>query len=377
MSTLSLDSFDVNHPLYKKIETFGIPHAKTEQYRNFPIKGILEREYDFKQLEFTKMKEGEKLVIENGIVVEYPKGVKVLLDETFQADEEHYDVLYFASHALAKRVIYVEVVEDLKFEIEHIFKETETLLLYRIVMKVNSNSRVEVYENFVTQESKDSFFLYGVDVMVEDDSTVLWIRNENRKENEAGVVGIHNYSVAKQGALELKTFDYGGANSLHLYKVDLEDYAWLDASHLLLATGKARRGNVVQANHNKPYAKSAQEARSILKDKATGIFDAKICVSKEAPYSNASQNSKAILLDEHAHMYAKPQLEIYIDELEASHGSSIGTLDEEALFYLCSRGIKLEEARNMLVLAFANRLIDTVENKIYREKIHESFEFLL
>ena len=377
MSTLSLDYFDNDHPLYKKIKDFGIPNSKTEQYKNFPIKPILESEYTFKRLEYTQMKEGKKLIINNGVISEYPKGVKILFDKNFGVDEEHFDVLYFSSHALSGVTVSIEILEDIEFEIEHIFTQRETLLAYRIAIKTMPNIKVKVYETFKMLKSQESLFLYGIDVEIKDDSTMLWIRDENRKENETSIVGTHRYTVAKQGALELKTFDFGEANSLHLYKVDLGAYAWVDAAHLLLASNKARRGNVVQINHHKPYAKSVQEARSILKDKATGIFDAKIYVGANAPYSNASQNAKAILLDENAHMYAKPQLEIYIDELEASHGSSIGTLDEEALFYLCSRGILRENARAMLVLSFANRLIDTVKDKEYREKIRKSFELLM
>ncbi len=377
MSKLCLDYFDNNHPNYNKINQFGMPNTKTEQYKNFPIKSILEREYIFKRLEYTQMKVGEKLIIDNGSITEYPAGINIRFEKTFGLDEEHYDVLYFSSHALAKVTAYIEIFEDIEFEIKHIFSQKETLLAYRIAIKVMPNIKVKVYETFHTSESQESLFLYGVDVDIKNDSTMLWIRNENRKENEAAVIGTHKYAVQKQGVLELKTFDYGDANSLHLYKIDLAEYAWVDAAHLLLASNKARRGNVVQINHKKPYSKSVQEARSILKDSATGIFDAKIYVGPNAPYSNASQNAKAILLDESTHMYAKPQLEIYIDELEASHGSSIGSLDEEALFYLCSRGIRLQEARKMLVLSFANRLIDTVEDKKYAEEIRKNFEDLM
>lgn len=377
MSTLSLDYFDKSHPLYKKLEAFGIPDSKTEQYKNFPIKSILEKEYSFKSIEFSPMKEGDNLVIKNGFVLEYPRGVKILFDKTFGVDEKHFDVLYFASHLLAPVVLYLEVKENMKFEIQHFFDDMETLLSYRIVVRIRPNIQVEIFENFEMQGSEESLLLYGLDVSIEDDSTLVWVRNENRQDNEANLIGTNRFIIFKQASLELKTFDYGSANSLHLYKIDLQEYAWVDAMHLLLASKKARRGNVVQINHNKPYAKSVQEARSILKESATGIFDAKICVTNKAPYSNTSQNSKAILLDEHAHMYAKPQLEIYIDELEASHGSSIGTLDEEALFYLCSRGIGIDEARNILVLSFANRLINTVKDEQYAQKIHETFEVLL
>lgn len=136
MSNLSLNNLDTKHPLYKRIELYGLPHSKTEQYRNFPIKAILAREYTFKKVQFAQMREGKKLLIENGEVVEYPKGVKILLDKTFNADEEHFDVLYFASHMLSKAVIYIEITENLKFEMQHIFNNQETLLSYRIAIRV-------------------------------------------------------------------------------------------------------------------------------------------------------------------------------------------------------------------------------------------------
>jgi len=73
-------------------------------------------------------------------------------------------------------------------------------------------------------------------------------------------------------------------------------------------------------------------------------------------------------------MASKPQLEIYIDDLEASHGSTTGQLDEAQIFYLRSRGIAKEEARKMLILAFANELIDALEEDGLRERLHASFE---
>jgi len=131
---------------------------------------------------------------------------------------------------------------------------------------------------------------------------------------------------------------------------------------------------VLFINHNKPYAKSVQDVRTILKDSANGIFDGKIYVGHGAKYSDAKQNSQAILLGEKASMHAKPQLEIYTDELEASHGSTIGQLDENALFYLRSRGISLQEAQKIIVLAFANNFIETIGNKEDASKIYANFE---
>ena len=377
MQTLSLDSFNTNHPLYERLKDLGIPKTKTEQYKNFPIKSMLDKEYKFEKLRYEPVQSGDKLVIENGVVLEYPKNVTIMFDKSFEADKEHFDATYFISHILSPTVINIEILEDIKFEIQHRFSDKETLLSYRVFIKTAPSIKVEILESFYTFGSENSLLLYGVDADIEKKSTLTWVRDENRFDNEANILGSHSYNLKDNAALELKTFDFGSANSLHLYKIDLARYAWTDAAHLLLANKRARRGNVVQINHNAEYAKSVQEARSILKDNATGIFDAKILVTQDAKYSNAAQNSKAILLDESTRMYAKPQLEIYIDELEASHGSSIGTLDEEALFYLCSRGISRSDAKKMLVLAFANRLIDTVADASFIEKIRNDFEGII
>jgi len=91
-------------------------------------------------------------------------------------------------------------------------------------------------------------------------------------------------------------------------------------------------------------------------------------------FFKAEQNSKAILLHDDAYMVAKPQLEIYIDELEASHGATTGQLDRKQLFYLQSRGISYVEARKMLVIAFANTLIEEVKDTRHQERIKAAFE---
>lgn len=374
MQAVTLELAQARHPLFAHLSLLGLPTNKTEHYKHFAIKELLAQEYNlYERQAFTPI-EGEKLVILNGVIVEFPKGIKISFKDDFTADMEHYDALYFFSHVLTPVVLCIELLEDAAFELEHEFTLEQTFLPYRISLKTAPNTRVEVFEKFQTHASEKSLLLYGVDADIATESTLCWIRDEKTSQEDTAVIGTHHYNVAKQGALELKTFDLGSGRALHLYKIDLSDYAWADASHLVLATQKARRGNIVLINHNKPYAKSVQEARTILKGKATGIFDSRIRVSHEARCSNAKQNSKAILLSENAYMYAKPQLEIYIDELEASHGSTIGELDKDALFYLRSRGIELDEARKILVLAFANILIDTVGNDDAVKKIHADFE---
>ena len=363
-----------NAALLERFTALGLPGNKTEQYRHFAIKPLLAKAYAFKTVTEHTPVSGKRLVIENGSVTEIPAGVSVTYVSPFEADPAHYDALYFLSHLLSPAVICIEAESDLFFELHHVVTEAQALLPYRICLSVLPQKHVEVFETFETHGSSGSLILYGVDTDVNAHATLRWVRDQYGAASDTALVGTHRFNVGANGALELKTFDFGTAQALHLYKIDLGEYGWCDAGHLLMAGGEARRGNVVRINHDKPYAKCVQDARSILKETATGIFDGLVRVGGEARYASARQNSKAVLLDKHAYMYAKPQLEIYTDELEASHGATIGQLDEDALFYLRSRGIPEAEARKMLVLAFADVLIDSVGEGELAERIHADFE---
>jgi len=216
--------------------------------------------------------------------------------------------------------------------------------------------------------------LYGYDMHIARDSTLNVVKLQTMKNENYHMIASHKINVAKQANALLKTFDLGGDKGLQLLKIDLDTHAHVEAGHLLYLNEESKRGMVSQIIHKGEYSTSKQEAKNILDGHARGIFDALIRVEETAKFTKAVQNSKAILLHENAYMVAKPQLEIYIDELEASHGATTGQLDKKQLFYLQSRGISYLEARKMLVIAFANTLIETVKDTRHQERIKAAFE---
>ena len=123
-------------------------------------------------------------------------------------------------------------------------------------------------------------------------------------------------------------------------------------------------------NHKAVNTTSNQLYKSIFSGKATGVFNGKILVDQVAQKTNAYQSSKNILLSSDAKVYAKPQLEIFADDVKCSHGATIGQLDEEPIFYLRSRGLDEATAKQMLVQAFASEILMKVENK----SLHALFE---
>ena len=361
--------------MFKRLQELGIPGNKTEQYKHFSIKPLLAKNYtriDAQQGDLYQ--DGNRLTVRDGVVTGVPEWDTVSFSTDFQADMEHYDALYYLSHLLAPRCIVLTIENNAAITVVHQLTQEESLMAYRLVVRVAPQAKVSVYETFENEQCSGSLLLYGLDVSVGRDATLSWVRNQTSSETSAVVIGSHRYDVAAQSELTLQTFDLGVGNALHLYKNDLAEQTEAKVTHLLFGAGQAHLGNVVKLRHNGRSAKSVHEAKSILKDRATGIFDGLIRVGHDARYTTARQNAKAILLNDNAFMESKPQLEIYTDELEASHGSTTGELDEAALFYLRSRGIGLESARKILILSFANEMIDAVEEKAAADAIRAAFD---
>ena len=361
-------------PLLERLADLGLPSKKSEAYRYFDAESLLEKEYKTLNYLPKTIEEGEKIVIVDGVVSSAPKGLRIYYEACEQIDLEHFDPMYYLGHLLSPHVIKIEIDGDVELDIEHRFTQSNALISYRIVLYNQSNRHATLYENFVSEGIENSLVLYGYDMHIARDSTLNVVKLQTMQSQEYNMIASNRVNVAKNANVMLKSFDLGGDQGLQMLKVDLDERAHVEAGHLLYLNQESKRGTVSQIIHKGEYSTSKQEAKNILDGHSRGIFDALIRVEHSAKYTKAVQNSKAILLDEKAYMVAKPQLEIYIDELEASHGATTGQLDEKQLFYLQSRGISYVEARKILVIAFANTLIETVKDSRHQERIKEAFE---
>ena len=121
---------------------------------------------------------------------------------------------------------------------------------------------------------------------------------------------------------------------------------------VILGRGEATREIVTTVTHAEPNATSRQVVRTVLDDRATGSYLGKVAVARDAQKSDAVQSVKALLLSRTATANAKPELEIFADDVKCAHGATVGELNRDALFYMASRGIGADEARALLIEAF-------------------------
>jgi Fe-S cluster assembly protein SufD len=141
---------------------------------------------------------------------------------------------------------------------------------------------------------------------------------------------------------------------------------------LFLISGEQHVDNHTVIDHAKPHCSSRELYKGILDGKSSGVFNGKIIVRKDAQKTDSKQSNKNLLLSEDSVINTKPQLEIYADDVKCTHGATIGQIDQEAVFYLRSRGIGLEEARSLMTQAFASDVIDKIKFEPVRARLREA-----
>jgi Fe-S cluster assembly protein SufD len=146
---------------------------------------------------------------------------------------------------------------------------------------------------------------------------------------------------------------------------------------LYLAGGRQHVDNHTYIRHAKPDCHSFELYKGILDDKARGVFNGRIFVDPVAQKTDAKQENNCMLLSDEARINSNPQLEIFADDVKCTHGAAIGKTDDTAIFYLRSRGIPFQEARDLMVYAFASEVIERVDIEPLKIRLeNELFEWL-
>lgn len=175
--------------------------------------------------------------------------------------------------------------------------------------------------------------------------------------------------IYQREASEVSTFTatLGGGlvrNNLHILP-DAE-HCLTHLSGVFVGRSSQHIDNHTFVDHAKPNCESNELYMGILDDKATGVFNGKVFVRRDAQKTNAYQSNRTVVLTDHARMFAKPELEIYADDVKCSHGATTGQLDDEGLFYLQSRGLSPDRAKVMMLQAFAGDALQKIREESVR-----------
>ena len=301
------------------------------------------------------------------------------------------DSLTSLNTAFAKEGAYIHIPKHKEVEkpIEIINfstgNEAAVLLQPRNLIVVGENAHVQIIERHQSLSSNAVLTNAETEIFAEKRAFVDCYKIQNDSEN-ASLVDSTYVSQQQESICRVHTFSFGGKitrNNLNFYQNGERCDSVLNGITIL--EGKQHVDHNTLVHHMAPNCESHQDYKGIFSDSSVGVFNGKIYVEKDAQKLDAFQQNNNILVDDKATINSKPQLEIFADDVRCSHGCTIGQLDEDAMFYLQSRGIGKKEARALLMYAFANNVLESVKipelkariNKLIANKIGVSLGFEL
>lgn len=393
----------------------GLPANKSEEYKFTPITRALEKNFEFsgqnaiiKEFDTTAITipglDADVLVFLNGVFSKTAssitsKNLTVLpIQEAIASKNEvalkhlgkyadfRTDALVAWNTAAFQDGVFVHVADNTIIEkpvvLYHIHDASagQVISLNRNLIVVGKSSSVTVLEKFDSTGSANFSNTVTEAVVAENAGLELYsIQNDNGPRYQFGLTQIHQSNFSR---VNTYTFTLSGKlvrNNLHfvLNGEGIESHMY--GLYLLAKDTLADNHTVV--DHKKPNSFSNELYKGIMGDSSKGVFNGKIYVRPDAQKTNAFQANRNILLTDKATVNTKPQLEIWADDVKCSHGCTTGQLDEEALFYLQTRGIGKDTALAMMLYAFAGEVLEYVKHPVIKEyldnviseRLHKNF----
>jgi Fe-S cluster assembly protein SufD len=249
----------------------------------------------------------------------------------------------------------------------------------RNLILVGRGSQVNIIEAYVGLELPDRgfptdgvYFTNSVTEVVAGEGAVVDYCKVQQESAQAFHVASLNFQQERSSSVTTHAIAFGSVLDREDVTTVLRGEGAESLLHgLFLISGEQHVDNHTVIDHAKPHCSSRELYKGILDGKSSGVFNGKIIVRKDAQKTDSKQSNKNLLLSEDSVINTKPQLEIYADDVKCTHGATIGQIDQEAVFYLRSRGIGLEEARSLLTQAFASDVIDKIKFEPVRARLRE------
>ena len=248
------------------------------------------------------------------------------------------------------------------------FRAAEGAWHPRNLIIVSEGAQCTILESY---EGEGRYLTNTVTEIVAGDNAVIDHYKIQREDLEAFHVATMHVEVGRGANFSTHSISFGGALVRNDVNAVLSEGSEATVNGLYLVNGRQHVDNHTAIDHAKPHGTSHELFKGILDGQASAVFNGKILVRKDAQKTDAKQTNKNLVLSEDAVINTKPELQIHADDVRCTHGATIGQLDAEAIFYLRSRGIGLDEARHLLTYAFAQDILDRVKVDSLREGLEQ------
>ena len=405
---LSSPVHDIRSTSLKTFEILGFPTKKDEAWKYTSLAKLLKNDYSIfpkkeSSLELKDVKkyflyeiDSYKVVFIDGIYSPFLSdtthdGIDVCLLSAALSKPKYKGVIekYFNKVAakdesltalntsFAKEGAYVfvpkSVIAEKPIQIIHFStgEQGDFLLQPRSLVVVEENAQVQIIERHQSLTPHEVLTNSVTEIFAAKNALVDYYKIQNDR-IDASLIDNTYVAQERDSNVNVHTFSFGGKltrNNLNF----TQNGEYIDSTMkgITIIGEQQHVDHYTLVNHVQPNCESHQDYKGIYADRSVGVFNGKIYVDKIAQKTNAFQQNNNILLDNKATINTKPQLEIFADDVKCSHGCTIGQLDEDALFYLRTRGIPKREAKGLLTYAFANNVLESVAIPALKTRINK------
>ena len=350
----------------------GIPTNKDEEWKYTSLKQLVSNDFSVEaegeeisqdELDKSTLKTKHQIIFLNGEMVKKPEIDGVLVTSYTDKNPSFEDAFTALNAAYANNGyrIHVEKNVHLKDSIEVIFlskNTTNNFIQYRNRIDLNENSSIKIIEHFKCLDKNLCFTNSLTNINLDKSSNIEFNKLQNHNDFQI-VVDNTIINQDEKSYSTVNTLLLGGKftrNNLSFYQNG--EYCESNMNGVVILNNNEFGDNHTYVDHKNANCESNELYKGIYLDKSKGVFNGKIMVRPDAQKINAFQANNNLLLSENSSINSKPQLEIYADDVKCSHGCTIGQLDDNALFYMRTRGISKEDAKTILTFAFASEAIE-------------------
>ena len=397
---------DLRTAAIKNFENKGFPTKKEESWKYTSLNAILKNDFSVfpkheNTIEFKDVKkyfiheiDTYKIVFIDGVfssnlsstthqgidvclmssALNKPK-YKMVIDAYFNQIACKDESLTSLNTAFANEGAYINIpkskVVQKPIEIMYFSTGNEAALLVqpRNLIIVGENSHVQIIERHQSLNENPVLTNSVTEIFAQKRAIVDYYKIQNDN-HSANLIDNTYVSQKQESHVSVQTFSFGGnltRNNLNFYHFGERLTSTLNG--ITIIGGKQHVDHYTLVHHATPNCESFQDYKGIFSENSTGVFNGKVYVEKEAQKTNAFQKSNNILLGDKSTINAKPQLEIFADDVKCSHGCTVGQLDETAMFYMQQRGIPKKEAKALLMYAFSNAVIESIKIPELKQRI--------
>ncbi|NOT85900.1 MAG: Fe-S cluster assembly protein SufD [Methylococcaceae bacterium] len=255
-------------------------------------------------------------------------------------------------------------------QILHVVTQAEVLANTRNVVMVDCFSETTLIETFVATTGEAYLSTSVTEIFAGQNAALTCYKLQAESAKAYHFSGTY-VKQAQDSRFTQHDFEFGGLLARCDTQTDLGLAAECTLNGLYSGINRQHIDNHTRINHLQPHAISRELYKGILDDRARGVFQGRVVVAEHAQKTDSQMNNRNLLLSNDAEVDTKPQLEIYADDVKCGHGMTVGQLEEKSVFYLQSRGVDAETARNMLTFAFANEMVDKIIFKSLHDQVLE------